>query len=190
MNATNVGGAIQQVRLMVVRVANFLEKYWDWKFFDSGIRPRPMSNLLTPPGLLRRNQKKYYNTVRGHVTDGFTDPMPSQIGRWIKTKKGIQRLLPKELGRGLGIPKAWDTNEESLTAKVLESTTSVFHWEYMVQCLTNAGDEATAKMEDTEKLRLLQEMRTSQNLRLPYRKTYTKHEAAARNKDAQKHVKY
>jgi hypothetical protein len=64
--------------------------------------PRPMSNLLIPPGLV-----KPYHYVEDRRGDphALTDPMHGSVGAYIKTERGVRRVLPEETGRGLGIPK-------------------------------------------------------------------------------------
>ena len=81
-----------------------------------------MSNLLTPPGLL------YQINVKGNVVEAHQDPMPETPGRWIRTEKGIRRLLTEEVARGLGIPKSWHVNPNVFTTKNLQTTTSIYHW--------------------------------------------------------------
>lgn len=49
--ASEVGGAIIQSRIMVVRVKLGNEHAWVWPPTDTETRPRPMSNLLLPVGL-------------------------------------------------------------------------------------------------------------------------------------------
>jgi hypothetical protein len=48
---------------------------------------------------------------------------------------GPRKLLLKETGRGLGLPKTRLLQPSDLNASLLKNTTSVFHWEYISQCL-------------------------------------------------------
>jgi hypothetical protein len=74
--------------------------------------PRPMSDLLTPPGLVRS-----HNYVDGRVGDtiALLDPMPPTMGAYVQTTRGTQRLMPEETGRGLGIPKEWKIDPNHIT---------------------------------------------------------------------------
>ena len=133
VDAQNIGGAIVQPRLLVVRIQKSME--WKWRKVIDNPQKRAMSNLLTPPGLLPLRQRQYYQKVEGRVAESNFDPMPSTPGRWIRTEKGIRRLLPEEVGRGIGIPKEWSINPALLTCRHLAESTSVYHWEYLAQCL-------------------------------------------------------
>jgi hypothetical protein len=131
INATEVGGAIQQERLIVVRVHVHFEHLWTWDKIEAGQEvQRPMSNLLTPPGLVP--YKAYDRRTTRTVPNARTDPMPGHFGAWIETEKGIRRLMPEETSKGLGSPKEAKTK---LSASILKSTTSLFHWEYLSMSL-------------------------------------------------------
>ena len=138
--ATNVGGAVNQSRLLVARVRQEWSHLWLWNAEETEVdTPRPMSNLLTPPGLV--GPHKY---VSGRTGDpiAFQDAMPSVMGAYIRTEKGTRRLMPEESGRGLGIPKEWKVNPKEITKGLLERTTSLFHWEYLSATLSRAAREA------------------------------------------------
>ena len=141
VDAQNVGGAIVQPRLLVVRIQEPL--IWKWREINDSPQKRAMSNLLTPPGLIHLRQRQYYQKVEGRVAESNSDPMPSTPGRWIRTEKGIRRLLPEEVGRGIGIPKEWSINPALLTSRHLIESTSVYHWEYLAQCLSASFDLST-----------------------------------------------
>ena len=75
ISATNVGGAFNQARLLVARVKLDWSHLWVWPMEETKIdTPRPMSNLLTPPGLVGAH--KY---VAGRTGDpiALLHPMPS-----------------------------------------------------------------------------------------------------------------
>jgi hypothetical protein len=57
INATEIGGAINQERLIVARVHHFWGHLWRWGQFEAGQEVTcPMRNLLTPPpGLLSKS---------------------------------------------------------------------------------------------------------------------------------------
>ena len=56
VDATQVGGAVSQGRLLVVRLIPQLQARWMWQPREIDVQKRPMSNLLIPPGLLPRTR--------------------------------------------------------------------------------------------------------------------------------------
>jgi hypothetical protein len=131
VNATRVGGAITQSRLMVARVQDEFAQQWRWPSEEaSAAMARPMSNLLTPPGLVKT---KHHQGSKADASDARTEPMPTQPGAWILTERGIRRLQLDEIGRGLGLPKS---GSKEAVPGILTRTTSVFHWEYLSELLT------------------------------------------------------
>ena len=94
-----------------------------------------MSNLLIPDGLLPRGV--YARPPKlAHITEARREPMPSIPGAWISTERGVRRLLPEELAKGLGVPKDKIKERGEIIARSLRNTTSVFHWEYLSESLT------------------------------------------------------
>jgi hypothetical protein len=139
--ATHVGGAILQARLLVVRIQLQWSHLWVWATEETESNlPRPMSNLLTPPGLVPRNS--YFKGLKG-MPDAATCPMPEQLGAFIQTEKGARRVTPEELTRGLGVPKSWKLPVATLTDGLLRRTTSVFHWEYLSESLLRKAHSKT-----------------------------------------------
>ena len=65
VDAQDLGGAIIQPRLLVVRILE--PRKWIWDTINPSSRRRPMSNLLTPPGLLYQRARQYYTNVQGNV---------------------------------------------------------------------------------------------------------------------------
>ena len=67
--------------------------------------PRAMSNLLRPHGIPPRAYQE--------LNPGFTplhslqEPMPSRLGIFINTPKGMRRTFSGELAKALGVPSAW-----------------------------------------------------------------------------------
>ena len=55
INGTDVGGAIDQKRLIIARVRLEESRRWQWPPIPDGQAARPMSNLLTPAGLVPRH---------------------------------------------------------------------------------------------------------------------------------------
>ena len=130
----DINGSIIQPRLMLVRIKGNSE--WNWMPISPLKQKRPMSNLLTPPGLIKRRPNLYKEDVKGHVSNSQQDPMPAVPGRWIKTDRGIRRLMNEEICRGLGAPKEWNLTPEVMTAANISKSTSVYHWEYIGQSLS------------------------------------------------------
>jgi hypothetical protein len=144
VDATQVGGAIQQVRFVAVRIQEDWASYWNWPEFekDSG-HVRSMSNLLTPPGLVSFRD---YGTpgVAGtpsqgaYVPDARTEPMPNRPYAWVKTERGVRRLSFEETARGLGLPKEWKWGDDSLLEhSFIAQTSCLFIWEYLSETLCN-----------------------------------------------------
>jgi hypothetical protein len=145
-SATDVGGALTQSRLLVARVKHEWSHSWMWSTEETETdAPRPMSNLLTPPGLIRAHQ-----FVQGRCGDPIAqfDPLPSHLGACANTKRGARRLMPKESGRGLGTPKEWKMDPKRITQGLLDRTTSLFHWECLSSTLSRAARVA-AKSDGT-----------------------------------------
>jgi hypothetical protein len=135
-----VGGAINQSRLLVARVKHEWGHLWIWNTEETEMNmARPMSNLLTPPGLIRSA-----TYVNGRIGDPIArlNPMPSNMGAYIKTERGTRRLLPEESGRGLGIPKEWKVDPSKITKGLLSRTTTLFHWEYLSSTLSRPAQTA------------------------------------------------
>ena len=125
----HVGGAIAQVRLLVARVPEECSSVWSWGTYPPPpYHPRPMSNLLTPPGLIKSTS---YCCLTLDSPQATSDPMPCFPGAWIITEHGHRRLLLDECARGLGIPKDWRLDPRKLNGNTLLRTTSVFHWEFL-----------------------------------------------------------
>jgi hypothetical protein len=79
-----VGGAITQSRLLVARIQTQCPPQWSWPCEEAAAAmARPMSNLLTSPGLVR---VKHRNESIPDAYDARTDPMPTQLGSWIRTE--------------------------------------------------------------------------------------------------------
>jgi hypothetical protein len=157
VSATDVGGAITQSRLLVARVKHEWSHLWMWSTEETETdTPRPMSNLLTPPGLIRAHQ-----FVHGRHGDPIAqfDPMPSHLGACINTERGTRRLMPEESGRGLGTPKEWKMDPKRITQGLLDRTTSLFHWECLSSTLSRAARVAAKSDGTTPKPLTWNEMR-------------------------------
>lgn len=133
------GGAVQQTRLLVVRLHSAHNSRFTWPTLDDRELKRPSSNLLTPPGLTPRHMIKPAPppSVR-KVTNPLTEPIPEHgLGRtnpWLKCKGGYRQARNDELGKALGCPTGRVSQPESTKPdKGLGRTTSVYHWEYLSQ---------------------------------------------------------
>ena len=89
-----------------------------------------MNNLLTHPGLV--HHKAHDRRSTRAVPNTRTEPIQSHYWAWIKTEKGIRRLVLKETRKGLGSRKEAKTN---MLASILKCTTILFHWEYLLVSL-------------------------------------------------------
>jgi len=115
MSNTEEGGAVKQDRLVIVygkttRLPD--DDAEEWQPFGPALNPetnkngapRAMCNLLRPHGIPPRAYRE--------PNPGFTpphslrDPMPSRLGIFIKTPKGMRRTFPDELAKALGVPSA------------------------------------------------------------------------------------
>ena len=141
ISATAIGGAISQDRLLVVRVLPQLLT-WDWGPIERNLSPRPMSNLLDPPGFFQ--ERHYLDHLYSSAPDSLSCPMPPKCGRLIQTPKGIRRLRPKEVCRGLGM----SAPPPRVSPPVINCSTSLFHWNYLMEGLwqTPRSPQATTPL--------------------------------------------
>ena len=131
-----IGGAIRQERLMIARVEFSCSDKWIWADIPFDPPIRPMSNLLTPPGLV---PKCCYISEEVVIQgDSRTDPMPNKPGARIRTERGVRGLRLDEYCRGLGLS---DSLSKCLPRGVAVRTTSLFHWEYISSSLMSAKPE-------------------------------------------------
>lgn len=127
ISSLRVGGAIRQRRLLVVRYHQSSPLTWTWAPEEPPAEPRPMSNLLDPPGLV--NRTAYLGRLYQKAPDCRTQPMPPKIGRLIRTEKGIRRLQAHELSRGLGAANL----TPGTPTEQIEASTSLFLWSYLLE---------------------------------------------------------
>jgi hypothetical protein len=141
VRATEVGGAIRQARLIVVRWSQGAPTTWTWgKTERDPELVRAMSNLLTPPGLVPR---KSYVTSHGHnIPDARQDPMPANIGSYVRTEKGVRKITAAELARGLGLTKSESENSDQA---LIERSTSLFIWEYLASSIAGTAPEKSTQ---------------------------------------------
>jgi hypothetical protein len=126
---------------LVARVATDHADSWMWGAPESDPEVcRPMSNLLTPSGLMRGHGTVYLDHAYHAAPNSATEPMPGKVGGLIRTDRGIRRLNLDETGQGLGLPK--DCNPD-LTEKALYRTTSVYHLEYLSDSFLSKGNPDT-----------------------------------------------
>ena len=114
ISSTSVGGAVLQRRLLVSRVRSVESKKWHWPPLQEEQGQRPMSNLLTPPGLVSKHlylRESKVQSLKEVVPDARVCPMPDRPGALISTEKGIRGLQLDEYCRGLGM-----SNSDSRTS--------------------------------------------------------------------------
>ena len=154
VNATTVGGAIQQTRLIVVRVSEIRQHLWCWQPKDVVGQARPMSNLLMPVGLVPGRSYRIPVPEKAYISDPQVEAMPSRPGSWIRDSRGIPRLTLEEMAKGLGVTKQ-QMAVAPLTARMLNATTSIFHWEFLSESLLLKGSpdswiESPSEQVDTD----------------------------------------
>jgi hypothetical protein len=149
IQGTQVGGAVDQQRLIVVYY-NPQEKYAndiggrDW-CLTTDRRPRPMSNLLRPVGLVPRRTYWTRSPPDG-VPIWNIDPMPDAVGRLIQDARGVRRLLGDELAKALGVPKEWG-DARNLRGGEVNHLTGTHIWEYLGRWLfATDHDQPTTKV--------------------------------------------
>ena len=90
------GGAISQVRFVVARVKLEFSGAFDWPdIINNDAPPRAMSNLLTPPGLLRKRHFDPGSFQGAGAIYEVTSPMPASPGRWVYTKREYGGCNPR-----------------------------------------------------------------------------------------------
>ena len=165
LRATELGGAIDQERLLVVRTRmGMATEGWQWPESPRTLPTRPMANLLRPAALVPKRAlcsgsppEGAAEAVSGRTTaatspaSGDTmpdtgrclpradhDPMPGRVGAIIETSDGPRHLLDDELAKGLGAPKDWFSGRPA--RRSLERTTSAYHWEGLTPSILSFGD--------------------------------------------------
>ena len=109
-----------------------------WEINQTPMGPRAMSNCLRPTGAGMLHD----SLPRGSRTDdepplSTRDPMPPACGRWIKTPKGYRRLHADELAKGLGVPKAWVTDDRKIRSQDVNQLTSLHIWEGVTNSISS-----------------------------------------------------
>jgi len=153
LSATEFGGSVSQGRLLVVRYRPdaFPGGEFHWPARDpSGVRP--MSNLLLPRGLLRKDPhfSRASCSPRGCFPVASADPMPWSDRHLlsVETDDTVRPLLPVELGRALGVSKVsfcpLTELSQAAASRLLFRTTSVFHWEFVSGALSSLASSHTS----------------------------------------------
>jgi hypothetical protein len=154
VRASEVGGTVDQDKLLIIRVQRDLEEGWTWPELFANV-VRPMSNCLRPMGVPAKA------FVKGHPTEwepvSHLHPMPSYPGAVIQTQSGRRQLLNDELARGMGAPKEW-VQEWYPTSGTLKQTISLHLLEYLTPILLQPNDSATGS---AQKCDLASEIRVS-----------------------------
>lgn len=142
-NATDVGGAIRETRLLVARVAFIRDPSFHWPTVDTTTSPRPMGNLLTPWGLLPRSLRRHPPALPSRVLPhSNTDPMPNCLGALIDSPDGIRRIQADELAKALGCTGLKSERPGALSPRGLRHTTSVFIWESLSSTLSGLANNS------------------------------------------------
>jgi hypothetical protein len=106
----DLGGTVNQEWLVVARLHDESRdwKAWCWPDLPPPTH-RPMANCLRPCGIPRKVFLTNTHSLPHDALIPFEDQdlMPAHAGSYIRTKKGIRRLLYDELAEGLGIPSTW-----------------------------------------------------------------------------------
>jgi hypothetical protein len=153
VKATEVGGSVLHARMVVIHTNLSLaqpvrDMSGGWEPIPASRLPRPMSNLLRPPGLVPRAS---WNPGRSIIDLPCreTDPMPTHAGTWISDGGRARRLLPEELAKGLGVPKAWG-NLERMEARPLgwQTCSHIYEWLGNVLATADVPPASPALAED------------------------------------------
>jgi hypothetical protein len=134
VNVTAASSAVDQVRLAIIYVRGSsplaISINHDMTFEpDPGSRPRPMENLLRPPGLVPRAAYQKDAPSEG-APIGHTDPMPSPVRALIQDSRGIRKLQADYLAKGLGVP-SWSASESLLQGRHLNDLPGIHLWEWL-----------------------------------------------------------
>lgn len=129
--ATELGGAISQQTLLVVRTNTTSGLGWQWATFHPGPLPRSMQNLLLPDGLLPPWTWRQAPTKGTRIFE-ITDPMPYIWKPWIRGPRGTRQITIEELGKALGYAGNVPLPD---SRRMFYQTISAFHCEYITSCL-------------------------------------------------------
>ena len=136
VSCAEVGGSVEQYCIMIARVQTAHASKWSWPSTSENVPRRPMSNLLTPSGLI--HERSYIDAPCGIIFDASADPMPPHPGSMIRTDRGVRQLQTDKFGRGLGF---LNSDSKLISSKLAKQTTSVYHWEYLSPIFTEAVTE-------------------------------------------------
>jgi hypothetical protein len=101
-----------------------------------------MSNCLRPTGVPWSAYHSSPNHQDGPIPHADEDSMHARPGSFIRTVRGMRRLLHDELAKGLGAPKTWigdcypdgGTLQHTVTLHILESLSPLLHTEDIGAC--------------------------------------------------------
>jgi hypothetical protein len=115
LNATQIGGSVDQDVLLVVRVHDSYTGGWDWPQ-TTKCALQPMVNCLRPCEIPQAAHHNIPTNMR--VPHEDIDPMPAKAGGLIQSEYRIFQLLHDKLVRGLGTPKARAKAEYPVNAAI------------------------------------------------------------------------
>lgn len=186
LEASTIGGAISQEKLVVLRMASSLADDWTWPETYPGSseqasgRPttRPMANLLRPSGLVPKRcwQVKPDHKgkeERGAIPCAESEALPERPGSLIRTDRGIRRILNDEIAKGLGVPREWMAKDETNpypSEKLLNLTTAIFFFEYLAPLIYREYDQSTTTAPE-----LIHPESTNASLTTPHSRTAIEH---------------
>jgi hypothetical protein len=104
VNGLQVGGVVDRAWLTVARIPADALNGWAWPHFPEPVT-QPMSNCLRPTGVPWSAYHSSPNHHDGPIPHVDEDSMPARPGSFIRTVRGMYRLLHDELAKGLGAPK-------------------------------------------------------------------------------------
>jgi hypothetical protein len=136
LNGLQVGGVVDRSWLIVARIPADALNGWAWPHVPELVT-RPMSNCLQPTGVpwsAYHSSKKHQD---GTIPHAHEDSMPARPGSFIRTDRGMRRLLHDELAKGLGTPKIWigdcyrngGTLQHTVALHILESLSPLLYTE-------------------------------------------------------------
>ena len=140
MNSRDLGGALDQDRLVDVYYQGKVEDHGPRAPYKQGLPSRPMRNLLMHCGVRKKDwdKSKFEPTIISEESPcrlvGWCgnrpvfDPdgcMPDNSEVLVQTERGIRKLQIDELAKAKGLPSEWRDQEGKLPAEAVRRMTSI-----------------------------------------------------------------